>query len=813
MLPSFDEIMATYPDEIESHYYIEMRRFLLDYALQDPYEWQRLQIRSKPSIYPPLIIRGPVPTHASYNIAKQFMERRYFCGNPILIGIRKIWYEKYRQMYILPFSELEDLVTLPLDIKGMAAKSAELCQYSRRQIEHDFMADCADLFIIHVKTWERIAPQDEYDSQVLIDSFFNCVATLMMLMMRELVVKSLEHVLEFMTKFQVGNNFGDEYADMALTNIPLVQVFAKAQKNTCNIKLIPNMNEVQNIVTGFLNNVLTATESLPRVEMTLFPELDNQPKLTLTAIPRDEPVVLEIYEQVQQCYLPNISGCEEYLKMYDEYCYILNGEAERSLMEFFNQDPFPYLKDFGKRIEKYEAIKNEIIFLRRSIPLNLVSLECGELNDALYKIIDDLRVYIVKYFVKASHDHNRSICNMFDEMSQKVSETPETVADLVALMNYVIECRDVTMFNIREKIRKTAENISFLMQYAHLTREDIQLNVRVFVWPKDMENVIDLALQRLNMKREQAEQMLRLKRQQFDKRLKKHEKLVVAFKKKDPAMLTMDEMLENTEVIEKLVQKLMDDKADAEEINLEETLLDFEVSRFTSLYQMIASLEPFDKLWHTVLGFHEKYETWYYGPFEVLDADAVAEEIEEMWRILYKLGKSLHENAGARRVAEIVRAKVEKFRTLIPVLQTVCNKGLQERHWDQIRKVMNVELPITPDSSLSDMIDAGMTDFIPQLEEISAAASKEYALEISLMKMKEEWLDVCFELVPYRETGVSILAAIDDIQVLLDDHILKAQTMRGSPYVKPFEADMQDWESKLVGMQDILEQWLMVQSG
>lgn len=57
---------------------------------------------------------------------------------------------------------------------------------------------------------------------------------------------------------------------------------------------------------------------------------------------------------------------------------------------------------------------------------------------------------------------------------------------------------------------------------------------------------------------------------------------------------------------------------------------------------------------------------------------------------------------------------------------------------------------------------------------------------------------------------MNILSAVDDIQVMMDDHILKAQTMRGSPYVKAFEAVMQEWEEKLISMQDILEQWLLV---
>ena len=36
---------------------------------------------------------------------------------------------------------------------------------------------------------------------------------------------------------------------------------------------------------------------------------------------------------------------------------------------------------------------------------------------------------------------------------------------------------------------------------------------------------------------------------------------------------------------------------------------------------------------------------------------------------------------------------------------------------------------------------------------------------------------------------------------MLDDHILKAQTMHSSAYIKPFEEEMKLWEDKLISMQ------------
>lgn len=59
-----------------------------------------------------------------------------------------------------------------------------------------------------------------------------------------------------------------------------------------------------------------------------------------------------------------------------------------------------------------------------------------------------------------------------------------------------------------------------------------------------------------------------------------------------------------------------------------------------------------------------------------------------------------------------------------------------------------------------------------------------------MQRMVEDWDAVIFNTTLYRDTGVSILAAVDEIQTTLDDQIVKTQTMRGSPFIKPFETEI-----------------------
>lgn len=133
---------------------------------------------------------------------------------------------------------------------------------------------------------------------------------------------------------------------------------------------------------------------------------------------------------------------------------------------------------------------------------------------------------------------------------------------------------------------------------------------------------------------------------------------------------------------------------------------------------------------------------------------------------------------------------IDEFKENLPLIQTLGNPGMKERHWEQVSEIVGFPIKVSPELTLEKIIEFGLEDYLNKFESISESATKENNLEKAMTKMVGEWQDVSFVVNPYRDTGTYILSSIDDMQVLLDDHIIKTQTMKSSPYIKPFENEI-----------------------
>jgi dynein heavy chain len=112
---------------------------------------------------------------------------------------------------------------------------------------------------------------------------------------------------------------------------------------------------------------------------------------------------------------------------------------------------------------------------------------------------------------------------------------------------------------------------------------------------------------------------------------------------------------------------------------------------------------------------------------------------------------------------------------------------------------------------LQEVLNAKAADHVDKIEEISMHATKQFGLEKSLKAMQADWKPLSVEIKAHRKSGTHIIGGVDDITALLDEHIVKTQTMRGSPFVKGILNECVDWEEQLKYAQSMLDEWLKVQ--
>ncbi|CAI8006104.1 Dynein heavy chain 3, axonemal, partial [Geodia barretti] len=326
-----------------------------------------------------------------------------------------------------------------------------------------------------------------------------------------------------------------------------------------------------------------------------------------------------------------------------------------------------------------------------------------------------------------------------------------------------------------------------------------------------MEPIFEVSQAKMGKKREKVEEELRDRRKRFEARLEEYHATVEQFQEKEIPR-SVDDIRSVVEELAGLGVSVEECKAEMMEINNEEELLQWEMTPYPLIQTVLHSKEPYDRLWNTAISYYDKHEQWMNAPFLKIDAEKVEEEVSGMWRTLHKLTRTFADQPQPKRSADLYKMKLNEFKEHLPLLQTFCNQGLRDRHWQRMSEVVGFELKPSPDTPLSTMLGYGLQKHLEKLEEVGAAATKEYSLEKAMEKMVKDWAMMEFIFLEYRDTGISILSAVDDVQVLLDDHIVKTQTMRGSPFIKPFEEDIKQWEQKLMLIQDIMDAWLKCQA-
>lgn len=576
----------------------------------------------------------------------------------------------------------------------------------------------------------------------------------------------------------------------------------------------PVICDLPDLVVQCFHKILWVGENIPRLEY--FVSRDEKLHANLHCLRLDSGNIPKIFDAVET----TVRRCTNLVigQIYPFYCRyspLLNRSMlniVEVICEEVDNDVNPAALD--SIIAAINELKADIFLTPDYTPVGSYQLDMTEIKSVITSQLNQLLITIIHYVSFINRNESAAINDAFEEIAIRASDIPKSISQFVQIQEYVNECRETHINNLKNRMLNSICRRSFLLTHTILSEADHRMYTRLVNWPAKIEKEMLEIASELTVVRKSFEEVLSDRARRLKILLNRKQESVNAFCRRPilNASLKIEEIKRNCMLVDGFVEGLNEFGKEAMSINIDENLLQMAVNEFPVLRAMVTAIEPVENLWKIVYFVEKNFEMWYYGAFSELNGDEVCDAIENVHKSMQRVIKGLADNKEARQLAEKCCKKINQFKMYVPILEVVCQKALTDQHWTSISLLLDRHVNPIVCPSLCSLIESGIMNIVDKLNEISLLATKEHESRTTLIQMQSEWSEIEFTLSEYKTSGTYVLTALDDICTLLDDYILKSQGMRSTSTAATINIAILDWESKLIQMQVILETWMQVQS-
>ena len=815
-IDKYPKLAEQFMNEVDDDFNRAIRISILNYILMDPDEQKRLGVSSLRKV--PISAEPPTyPWRPSIFRIRSWMQNEQPATLHIVQRIYTHTMEHYENFKLLDISQFEG--EMPMSLAHFLEQSKTNIKKSVLFLKENWLSECCKIVHEHREEMEELiaAYGNSEMRQSKMDKTFQMIASAMGKCLRTFVTNTLESLIDWVQQYQKGNSYEGEFNLFSkdfqpVRPIPFVtnllaptMVDGKQQ-----FKIHPGFSEFEKRLHNLVDYIVGSVQELQRIEFQLFQIIEGMRVKYIRTVRDWEEIVAKTKDMISIVVNVNSPGPRRYRHTYDKFHFITSGQAENHISNFLASKREK--KEIAAEIEKFKAILIDAELLPQTVPFDLFLVDCHSINEWLVAKAKGLCDQLKKFIYEIMVQQCQATCHTYERHTKRLLSKLENTDDVVSLISYIENLELLELTRIKaELLRKSVEEISFVYDYAILDDQHMNLVTNTALWPDKIRPIINQSKERCATMLDKSNTGLKHHKEMMSENIDDFSKRLKEFMQRDK----ISEAVQNVEDLKNFAEELAKMNDEKVFINHEEVLLQVpEITPYHQLVQLQMRKEPYEKLWAAAVSYQVKTDNWMNGPITKIDPGKVEEEVNTLWRELYRLLKvfSRNDTKAPFKVAQSVKMKLEKFKREIPLILAVCNPGMRDRHWEIVHKKIGLEINLDDSVTLSDIVQMNLDKHLNVLNEVAKRASIEFALEKAILKMKSDWENMEFTFVPYKNTGVKILSAIDEIQSLLEDHALKTLTVKSSPYVAPFQKEIIEWDKTLALMSAVMESWLHVQA-
>ncbi|XP_061590831.1 dynein axonemal heavy chain 12 [Cololabis saira] len=746
------------------------------------------------------------PRHDSFMKSRKKIEANLHILHPVMQSLLDIGYTTFSSLVLTDLSGCR--ASGPVDCKVLQNKVAEDCKRKEEQIMGIWFTK-----IVHMLANKDILKGVKEEK---IDSFYNCASTL--------ISNQLKSVLQANTE-----KFVSVFEPCSLHCLPIFRIVLAFDDE--KMEMYPSFQELDATLLEILNTITNTFQKVQTVSSLL-----RQTSCSFVDAKVADQVLAWAHDTVNNTVYKYLEEPDKHLKSYvTNYEWLVNGTAQTRVDAFIEEDHS--LDEYTKQVDEFFMLSREILSLPPKVNFTMVHLDCEELKQGLANKAETFAKLLLEKVATIHREQNLLICSEFETIRQKALEVPENTEDIAQMEEYITFTKTKGIAALEEKIKKACYRLTYLLDFYTFEPEDLKLNSTVFNWPKNILGAFQHNDEVLLMAKEKEQKELFAKRKRVMLELERLRRNIDAF----PEYSELDMMQQGVNDVGAVQKRLQEAEETIVVINKEESFYELELTCYPEVEVMKEDIEPYQKLFGFILKWQRMEERWMHGSFLKLDGESMEVQVDESYREIFKMlkffqrkqnkakqeremisGMSRHKSGKEEEptvqesptvlLCSSVVEQIKKFKDYIPIVSILCNPGIRARHWEQMSNIADYDLTPNPGTTLTKVLKLNLVPYLEEFETVSAAASKEFSMEKAMQNMMHIWDGISFHHQPWRDAGVSILTALDDIQTMLDDQIVKTQTMRGSPFIKPFEKEIKKWEERLLRIQETIDEWLKMQA-
>ncbi|XP_054464751.1 dynein axonemal heavy chain 12 [Anoplopoma fimbria] len=800
--PETNKLLQELCNEVRDNFHNVIVKHTVDTVLKDPQTEGTVPDKRTAA---QLEILDFQPWHDSFIRSRKMMKTNLHILHPVMQTVLDIGYMTFSPLVLVDLSGCS--ASGPVDCKSLQNKMAVECKRTEDRIMNTWFPK-----VIHLLTSKETLKGIKEEK---LEAFFDCASTLISNQLKSLLQTSVE---EFVNLFDPSNRHRLPLFRMALTF------------DDEKMEIYPTLQDLEASVFEILNAIKNTLQKVQTIQTWLAQGVSSFVDAKVA-----DHVLAWARVTVKTAVCKNLEEPEKHFQNYvDNYDWLVNGAAQARVERFMEEEHS--FDEYTKQVEEFRILSKEIISLPAKAHFSMVHLDCEELKQGLANKAKNYAEILLKKVITSHREQNLQICSEFETIRESVLKVPESTEDMTQIIHRINFTKTKGIAELNEKIKEAFCRLIYLLDVHIIEPEDLELNTTVFLWPKEILHVFELSDEVMQKAKHKGEQELLAIRERLMVQLEKLGRRIEEF----PHCSEMDMMQQyvtDVRTVQKLLQEAEDEIVF---INKEEAFYKWDPTSYPEVEFIKDCIGPYQKLFGLVLNWQRTQNRWMDGSFLDLNGESMEVKVDEFFREIFKMLKLFQQKqnkaeqemekiAGKKKqrpseddpkkqespsvlLCSTVMEQIKEFKEHIPVVSILCNPGIRDRHWGQMSDIVGYDL--TPDSgtTLRKVLKQNMAPYLEEFESISAAASKEFSLEKAMQTMVHIWDGISFNHQPYRETGVSILTALDEIQTMLDDQIVKTQTMRGSPFIKPFENEIKIWEERLLRIQETIDEWLKVQS-